>query len=181
MQIDFETRVLHEYEPFLRKAAGRYFRYYNAMECYATLEYDEFYQEAAIGLLKAVRTCEDYELPLQPYTIGVARLYIRMHCSRHLIQRADGIHRLSRTACVHQEYPTYSVPYGNLEQFEDGCLDLTLDDVELLATLSTLTPQQQMIAKCLINGYSQREIVRRKILPRRKLEQTVKMLRSIFS
>lgn len=183
MQKDFETIVLEVYSPFIHKQARAYHNRYSSCSRYGVIDYDEFYQEAALGFLEAIRSANAKELPLPPRVFPYARQYIQNKIFYNLILSYDGIHRtppshVGNTAPfkILSSISTDEVPQPDIQ-----VQAMHLNEVDLFATLNALAPAQATVAVCLINGISRREMVRRHILPRRTIDQAINCLRVIFA
>lgn len=183
MQQDFESRAIDIYAPFIHKQARSYFRRYSSCCRYGGIDYEEFYQEAAVGFLQAIRTINASELPLPPVVLTYARQYIRHLIFQNLVLSYDGIHRRAPSATVgigHTDNLS-SITTEASEIQSNAATDNNIDDVDLFTTIDALPPAQATTAICLINGLSRREIARRKILPRRTINHAVECLRVIFN
>ena len=183
MQKDFETIALEVYAPFIHKQARAYFSQYASCTRYGAIDYEEFYQEAALGFLEAIRNTNSTELPLHPKAFPHAKQCIRHRIFNNLILSYDGIHRSPPTRRVG------SAPYKVLSSIStdevpapDSLSNAArIADVDLVATIQSLPPAQSIVAVCLINDISRREMVRRRILPRRTIDHAVDCLRVIFA
>lgn len=182
MQKDFETIALEAYAPFIHKQAHKYHNLYQHAKTCCQPDYEEYYQEAAIGFLEAIRELNQTTLPVSPQAIAYAKHHILHHIVRNLVLRRDGIHRLDRANtvpyCVNVRLTSFTSDDQDLFEREDYCS--SLKDVDLLITIETLPPTLAIVAKCLICGISRREMVRRNILPRRTVDHAVECLRNIF-
>lgn len=183
MQQDFETTALEIYQPFIHKQARSYFRKYASCTLYGAIDYEEFYQEAAMAFLEAIRGTGSTGFPLAKSVISVAKQCIQHRIFRNIILSYDGIHRSPPSRHAN------TAPHKTLSSLTDESLLLSnlqsnaeeIDNVDLIVTLESLPHTQSIVAICLINGISAREMVRRHILPRRKIQQAVGCLRVVFA
>ena len=182
-QENFEAVALSQYNLFLHRQARAYYNMYMACAKYGAIDYEEFYQEAALGLVQAIRTLQANTLPLSAEVIVYAKQYIRNLIFRNLVLRYDGVHRQA-SGCA----PGSLGHKTRSSTFHENPADIigadphaTFDDVEFYATLDTLPPAMCIVAICMINGMSRREIERRNILPRRTITHAIERLRTLFA
>lgn len=182
MQKSFEAIAVEHYSPFIHKQARAYYNRYATCTVFGAIDYEEFYQEAALGFVQAIRHLKANTLPLPGKAIAFAKQYIRSLIFRNIILSYDGIHRLSPSAVAastaFKVVSSIHTDDQSLAQLDESA---SFNDVDLAATLEALPPAQSVVAVCLINGLSRREMVRRHILPRRTIDHAVECLRVVFA
>lgn len=179
MQSQYEADMLQQYSPFLHKQAGKYYHRHNQCHDRTHYDYEEFYQEAAIGFIEALRSSNTYEYPLSPTVIGYARHAIHRRIVRNLLLHYDGVHRSEHKRRTGQQnvlmVHIIDSTYTSEEIFYT---DEALSEAECRATIDSLSPLHAQIAWALAEGVTKNQLVTSKFISRWKLDRIINDLRT---
>ena len=168
MQVEYEADMLQMYSPFLHKQAGKYYNRHRECHDRTQYDYEEFYQEAAIGFVEALRSNSTREYPLSPTIIGYARHAIHRRIVRDLLLHYDGIHRTEHM--IDSPYISEELSYT----------DEALSAVECRATIETLPPLHIKVARALSQGITKNQLVSGKVVSRWKLDRIIRDLQAVL-
>ena len=181
MQVEYEADMLRMYSPFLHKQAGKYYNRHRECHDRTQYDYEEFYQEAAIGFVEALRSNSTREYPLSPTIIGYARHAIHRRIVRDLLLHYDGIHRTEHKEMVQQQsLSTVHMIDSPYISEELSYTDEALSAVECRATIETLPPLHIKVARALSQGITKNQLVSGKVVSRWKLDRIIRDLQAVL-